>query len=56
MNKTVTLLDAKEIVIESGWGDVVCLVCGTDYITTPSYCDESLDCAFDGGEHLVKIG
>jgi hypothetical protein len=58
MTKTVTLLDGTDIVVETGagWGDVVCLVCGADYITTPSYCDESLDCAFDDGEHLVKIG
>lgn len=59
MTKTVTLLDGTDIVLESGseWGDVVCLICGSDYIDGGyGYCDETLECAFDEGEHLVKIG
>jgi hypothetical protein len=59
MTKTVTLLNGTEVVLESGpeWGDTVCLICGTDYVGSGyGYCDESLECAFDEGEHLVKIG
>jgi hypothetical protein len=57
MSKTVTLLDGTEIVVEVSpeWGDIVCLICGNDYIGSPSYCDNTLDCAFDEGEHLVKV-
>jgi hypothetical protein len=52
---TITLLDGTVQKIEEDFGSVICLVCGDDYITTPDYCDSTLDCAFDEGEHLVTI-
>ena len=57
MNKIVTLLDGTHKVIEVSpeWGDAVCLICGADYIEVPQYCDETLECAFDEGDHLVNI-
>jgi hypothetical protein len=34
----------------------ICTLCGTEYIRGGyGYCDESLDCAMDSGEHLVQV-
>jgi len=32
-----------------------CEICSEEYIGKVSYCDETLECAFDEGEHLVQI-
>ena len=34
----------------------ICTLCDSEYMANPGYCDETLECAFDEGEHLVKIG
>lgn len=55
MTKTVTLLDGTDYTLEYG-GEFVCLVCGAEYSEDRyGYCDESLDCAMDSGEHLVAV-
>lgn len=55
MTKTVTLLDGTDYTIQYD-GDTVCLVCGAEYEGNGyGYCDESLECAFDEGEHLVAV-
>ena len=34
----------------------ICTLCGTEYIRGGyGYCDESLECAMDSGEHLVQV-
>lgn len=33
----------------------ICSICGTEYISNPGYCDESIDCAFDEGASLVTV-
>jgi len=55
MTQEITLLNGTVQTVEEDFGSVICLVCGDDYVTTPDYCDSTLDCAFDGGEHLVTI-
>jgi hypothetical protein len=42
----------KKVYSESEWK---CLLCGEEYISNPSYCDESLECAMDEGESLVAV-
>lgn len=32
-----------------------CLLCGEEYTGNVSYCDETLECAMDDGEHLVMV-
>ena len=32
-----------------------CLLCGEEYTANVGYCDESLECAMDDGEHLVSV-
>jgi hypothetical protein len=32
-----------------------CGICGEEYISNPSYCDETLECAFDEGESLITL-
>lgn len=32
-----------------------CGLCGEEYISKVSYCDETLECAFDEGEHLIDL-
>ena len=32
-----------------------CQICEEEYNTNVGYCDETLECAFDEGEHLVKV-
>jgi hypothetical protein len=55
MTKTVTLLDGTEYSIQYD-GDTVCLICGEEYTNGGyGYCDESLECAMDSGEHLVMV-
>jgi hypothetical protein len=55
MTKTVTLLDGTDYTIQYD-GDTVCLLCGAEYEGMGyGYCDESLDCAMDSGEHLVAV-
>ena len=55
MNKTVTLLDGTEYTLEYD-GKFVCLVCGDEYEDNRyGYCDNSLDCAMDDGEHIVRV-
>ena len=34
---------------------MVCGLCGEEYIREVSYCDESIECAFDEGEHLISV-
>lgn len=36
----------------------ICTLCGAEYIRLPygGYCDESMKCAADDGEHLVAVG
>ena len=34
----------------------ICTLCGTEYIRGGyGYCDESLECAMDSGEHLIAV-
>lgn len=33
----------------------VCTLCGEEYIRPVSYCDETLECAMDDGEHLEMV-
>jgi hypothetical protein len=34
----------------------ICTLCGAEYIRGGyGYCDESLECAMDSGEHLVAV-
>jgi hypothetical protein len=54
--KTVTLLDGTNKTLEYITEGYVCLVCGEEYDTKAyGYCDESLECAMDDGENLVKV-
>ena len=32
-----------------------CLLCGEEYTGNVSYCDETLECAFDEGENLIRF-
>ena len=34
---------------------VKCGLCGEEYSAKVSYCDETIECAFDDGEHLVSV-
>jgi hypothetical protein len=54
--KTVTLLNGETKTLEFGETGYICLLCGEEYTDNRyGYCDETLECAFDSGEHLVKI-
>ena len=56
MAKTITLLDGASKILEYITEGYVCLVCGEEYDTKAyGYCDESLECAMDSGEHLVAV-
>jgi hypothetical protein len=59
VSPNVTLIDGSSKQIEFPDSILVCLLCGTEYVASvyglPSYCDETIDCAFDDGEHLVHI-
>jgi hypothetical protein len=53
---TITLLDGTSKTLEYITEGSVCLVCGAEYEGMGyGYCDESLDCAMDSGEHLVAV-
>lgn len=56
---SVTLVDGTSKQIEFPDSLLICLLCGTEYVASvyglPSYCDETIDCAFDDGENLVSI-
>lgn len=55
-SKIVTLLNGETKKIEFGEEGYVCLLCGEEYLDNAyGYCDETLDCAFDDGEHLILI-
>ena len=53
---SITLLDGTSKTLEYITDGYVCLVCGEEYDTNYyGYCDESLECAMDSGEHLVQV-
>jgi hypothetical protein len=53
---TITLLDGTSKALEYITEGYVCLVCGEEYDTKAyGYCDESLECAMDSGEHFVQV-
>ena len=34
----------------------ICTLCGSEYIRGGyGYCDETLECAMDSGEHLIQV-
>ena len=54
--KTVSLLNGATKNVEFDETGYVCLICGEEYVDNSyGYCDETLECAFDSGEHLIKI-
>jgi hypothetical protein len=53
---TITLLDGTIKTLEYIGEGFVCLVCGDEYTDNRyGYCDNSLDCAMDDGEHMVAV-
>ncbi len=55
MTKTVTLLDGTEYTLETMNDGFVCLICAGEYDDDFAPCDNTIDCAFDDGEHLVQV-
>ena len=55
--RTVTLVDGRQITINDPEITHVCGLCGEEYVGAGwnGYCDETLECAFDSGEHLIKL-
>ena len=52
---TITLLDGTTKEIQFASPGIVCLVCGEEYTRLSfGYCDESLACANDEGEHTLS--
>ncbi len=53
----ILLADGTEHEIEYSGVFFVCALCATEYSEEPwgGYCDESLECACDGGESLIVL-
>ena len=53
----VVLANGTEHTIEYTEVFFVCGICATEYSGEPyaGYCDETMECACDGGEHLIVL-
>jgi len=60
INREVTLIDGTVKTLQFSDTNAVCLICGEEYeFKNPNiaiqYCDETLECAMDSGEHLQAV-